>query len=147
MLSKPFKINFKRLNDDIVSEANLERRRIYRERFNLEQKKEILSHWKKFMNEIESEIFYFDFVDEFYPPENTVKTITKEKWVKEDNTVVSSSHPPLETIVISHLKTDIKASPFKIASPDIEIRKVVTPRLYLMKDESGNLQLPLSTTI
>jgi hypothetical protein len=68
---------------------------------------------------------FFDFIDEFYPPqENTVKTITKEKWVKEDNTVVSSSHPPLETIVISHLKTEVKASPFKVITPDEEIRKV-----------------------
>jgi hypothetical protein len=44
-------------------------------------------------------ISYFDFVDEFYPVEKKVQTISKEKWVKEDNTVVSSSHPPQETIV------------------------------------------------
>lgn len=35
-LRKPFKIDYKRLNQDIESEANLERRRVYREMFNLE---------------------------------------------------------------------------------------------------------------
>jgi hypothetical protein len=39
-----------------------------------------------------------------------VKTITKEKWVKDDNIVVSSSHPPLETIVINHRTSTVKAS-------------------------------------
>jgi hypothetical protein len=81
-LRKPFEIDFKKLNEDIDSETNLERRKIYRERFNLEQKKEILSHYKRRISQVETEILYFDFVDKFYPAENTVKTITKEKWVK-----------------------------------------------------------------
>jgi len=110
-LRKPFKINYKRLNKDIESEANLERRRVYRERLNLEQKKEILSHYEKHISQVETKIFYFDFVDEFYPVENKVQTISKEKWVKEDNTVVSLSHPPQETIVFKHRTTTLKSLP------------------------------------
>jgi hypothetical protein len=98
-LRKPFEIDFRILEKDFDSEANLERRKAYKERFNLEQKKEILSRFKKHICEIEMKISYFDFVDEFYPVEKKVQTISKEKWVKEDNTVVSSSHPPQETIV------------------------------------------------
>jgi hypothetical protein len=98
-LRKPFEIDFRILEKDFDSEANLERRKAYKERFNLEQKKEILSRFKKHICEIEMNISYFDFVDEFYPVEKKVQTISKEKWVKEDNTVVSSSHPPQETIV------------------------------------------------
>lgn len=46
-LRKPFKPDWKKINDDLISEANIERRKVYRERFNVEQKKEILSHFKK----------------------------------------------------------------------------------------------------
>jgi hypothetical protein len=114
ILRKPFKIDFKRLNEDIESEANLEGRKVYRERFNLKQKKEILSHYKKHISQVKTEILYFDFVDEFYSVENKVQTISKEEWVKEDNTVVSSSHPSQETIVFKHRTTTVKASPFKM---------------------------------
>jgi hypothetical protein len=55
------------------------RRKVYCERFNLEQKKEILSHYKEHISQVETKILYFNFVDEFYPEENTVKTISKEK--------------------------------------------------------------------
>jgi hypothetical protein len=42
-LRKPFKPDWNKINDDdLISEANIERRKVYRERFNLEQKKEIL---------------------------------------------------------------------------------------------------------
>jgi hypothetical protein len=101
-LRKPFKADWNRINDELIFEANIERRKVYRERFNLEQKKEIFSHFKKHISQIETKIFYFDFVDEFYPVKNQVQTISKEEWVKENNTVVSSSHPPQETIVFKH---------------------------------------------
>jgi hypothetical protein len=55
----------------------------------LSKKNEILSHFKKHIIQTEIEIFYLDFVDEFYPVENKVQTVTKEERVKEDNTVVS----------------------------------------------------------
>jgi len=51
-LRKPFKTDWNGLNEDIESEANLERRRVYRERFKLEQKKEILSHFKKHISQM-----------------------------------------------------------------------------------------------
>jgi hypothetical protein len=125
-IRKPFKINYKRLNQDIEFEANLERKKVYQERFNLEQKKEIFSKWRELMSKTESEILYFDFVDEYYYlEESQVNTITKEKWVKEDNTIVSSSHPPLESIVISHLQITVKASPFKVSIENIDGKKVI----------------------
>jgi hypothetical protein len=129
-LRKPFEINFKRLNKDFESEANLERRKAYKERFNLEQKKEILSHFKKHISEMEMEISYFDFVDEFYPVENKVQAISKEKWVKEVNTVVSSSHLPQETIVFQHRTTMVKASPFKVTSENTDVKKVIEQNNY-----------------
>jgi len=118
------------LGKDFHSIANLERRKVYKERFNLEQKKGILSHFKKHISEIEMHIFYFDFVDEFYPVENQVQAISKEKWVKEDNTVVSSSHPPQETIVFQHRTTTVKASPFKVASENSDVKNVIEQANY-----------------
>jgi hypothetical protein len=124
-LRKPFKPDWNKINDELISEANIERRKVYRERFNLEQNKEILSHFKKHVIQTEIEIFYLDFVDEFYSVENKVQTVTKEEWVKEDNTVVSSSHPPQETIVFKHRTTTVKASPFKVASENTNVKKVI----------------------
>jgi hypothetical protein len=129
-MRKPFEIDFDLLNKDFELEANLERRKAYKEIFNLEQKKGILSHFKKHISEIEMHISYFDFVDEFYPVENQVQTISKEKWVKEDNTVVSSSHPPQETIVFQHRTTTVKASPFKVASENTDVKKVIEQANY-----------------
>jgi hypothetical protein len=127
---KPFKIDFDFLEIDFDSESNLERRKAYKERFNLEQKKEILSSFKKHLCEIKMNISYFDYVDEFYPVENKVQTISKEKWVKEDNTVVSSSHPPQEAIVFQHRTTTVKASPFKVASENTDVKKVIEQANY-----------------
>jgi predicted glycoside hydrolase/deacetylase ChbG (UPF0249 family) len=91
-LRKSFQVDRDRLNEELVSEANIGRRNAYRERFSVEQRKEILSHFKKHLSETETVMFYLDFVDQFYPVENKVQTVSKEKWVKEDNN--SSSHPP-----------------------------------------------------
>ena len=41
--------------------------------------------------------------------------IKKSNFVKEDKTIVRSSHLPLETILITCQKTEVKASFFKIA--------------------------------
>jgi len=75
-------------------------------------------------------ISYFDFVEEFYHVENKVQIVTKEEWVKEDNTVVSSSHPPQETIVFKHRTATVKASPFKVASENTDVKKVIEQANY-----------------
>jgi hypothetical protein len=90
MLCTGFSLYFKFRSEAIESEANIERRRVYRKRFNLVQKKKFLSNWNKLISKVEIEMLCFDFVDKFYLVENIVKTKTKEKWVKEDNIVVSS---------------------------------------------------------
>ena len=41
--------------------------------------------------------------------------IKKSNFVKEDKTIVRSTHPPLETVLITCQKAEVKASPFKIA--------------------------------
>ena len=51
--------------------------------------------------------------------------IKKPNFVKEDKTIVRSSHPPLETILITTKKTDVKASPFKIVDDQTSIVSLI----------------------
>ena len=41
--------------------------------------------------------------------------VKKSDFVKEDKTIVRSSHPPLDTVIINCKGTEIIASPFKFA--------------------------------
>ena len=41
--------------------------------------------------------------------------VKKSDFVKEDKTIVRSSHPPLDTVIINCKGTKIMASPFKFA--------------------------------
>ena len=46
------------------------------------------------MNNHKIDIFFYDFVEEYYELEKKIEVITKANWVKQDKTVISSSHPP-----------------------------------------------------
>ena len=64
--------------------------------------------------------FFFDFLENHYVSKDEVSkqhlnVIKKSNFVEEDKTIVRSSHPPLETILITSQKKEVKASPFKIA--------------------------------
>jgi hypothetical protein len=68
---------------------------------------------------------FFDFLQKYFPSDNTLNVV-KKKFVKEDKTVVRSSHPPLESILIDCNGFSGKGSPFK--SPDDsqeETRKII----------------------
>ena len=51
--------------------------------------------------------------------------IKKSNFVQEDKTIVRSSHPPLETVLITHQKTEVKASPFTIADDQTPIISII----------------------
>ena len=62
-------------------------------------------------------ILFCDFIENYYVPKNISKKnmVKKSNFVKEDETIVRSNHPPLDTFIINRKGTKIKASPFKIA--------------------------------
>ena len=71
---------------------------------------------------IEKHILFFDFLENHYVLKDEVSkqhlnVIKKSNFVKANKTIVRSSHPPLETVLITFQdqKTEVKASPFKIA--------------------------------
>ena len=71
------------------------------------------------MNQLQKHILFFDFLENHYVSKNasnsSLNMVKKSDFVKEDKTIVRSSHPPLNTIIINYKETEINASPFKFA--------------------------------
>ena len=84
---------------------------------------------------IEKTYFVFDFLENHYVSKDEVSkqhlnVIKRSNFVKEDKTIVRSSHPPFETVLITcqnsqNQKTEVKASPFKIADPQTLIISII----------------------
>ncbi|XP_061993067.1 uncharacterized protein LOC133710928 [Rosa rugosa] len=128
-LSRPFTINYSKLDKDLESAKNILRRNLYRKQYPLiEQRKQLFKNWQAFILETQSENFFLDFIDQ--QSQKNIQTLTKAKWKTPTNSIVSSSHPFVETIVIDHLQTPITASPFKIARDDPEIKKTIEQNNY-----------------
>jgi hypothetical protein len=70
-------------------------------------------------------ILFFDFLQKYFPLDNALNVV-KKNFVKEDKTVVQSSHPLLENILIECNEVTVKGSPFKSAN-DVprESRKII----------------------
>ena len=77
------------------------------------------------MNQLKKHILFFDFLENHYVSKDEVSkqhlnVIKKSNFVKIDKTIIRSSHPPLDSILITTkkdevTKEEVKASPFKIA--------------------------------
>ena len=84
---------------------------------------------------IEKTYFVFDFLENHYVSKDEVSkqhlnVIKRSNFVKEDKTIVRSNHPPLETVLITcqnsqNQKTEVKASPFKIADPQTPVISII----------------------
>ena len=87
------------------------------------------------MNQLKKNILFFDFLENHYVLKDEVSkqhlnVIKKSNFVKEDKTIVRPSHPPLETVLITcqnnqDRKTNVKASPFKIADDQTPIISII----------------------
>jgi hypothetical protein len=66
------------------------------------------------MIESQKHVLFFDFLQKHFPLNDNTLNVVKKKFVKEDKSVVKSSHPPLETILIYANGVSVKGSPFKI---------------------------------
>ena len=84
---------------------------------------------------IEKPYFVFDFLENHYVSKDEVSKqplnfIKRSNFVKEDKIIVRSSHPPLETVLITcqnsqNQKTEVNASPFKIADAQTPIISII----------------------
>ena len=83
------------------------------------------------MNQLKKHILIFDFLENYYVSKdevskNHLNVIKKSNFVKEDKTIVRSSHPPLETVVLVNCKgTKVKASPFKIVDEQTPLHSII----------------------
>ena len=87
------------------------------------------------MNQLKKHILFFDFLETHYVSEDEVSkqhlnVIKKSNFVKIDKTIIRSSHPPLELILITTkkdevTKEEVKASPFKIADDQTPIVSLI----------------------
>ena len=79
---------------------------------------------------IEKTYFVFYFLENYYVPKdevskNHLNVIKKSNFVKEDKTIVRSTHLPLETVLIACQKIEVKASPFKIVDDQTPIISLI----------------------
>ena len=85
------------------------------------------------MNQFKKHILFFDFLENHYVSNDEVSkqhlsVIKKSNFVKAtDKAIVRSSHPPLETVLITcqDQETEVKAIPFKIANNQTPITSVI----------------------
>ena len=107
------------LFNEFKSAKNKDKRKTYQTTFDQKEKYHVKRKWKEKMNQLQKHILFFDFLENHYVSKNASKNslnmVKKSDFVKEDKTIVQSSHPPLNTIIINCKETEINASPFKFA--------------------------------
>ena len=82
------------------------------------------------MNQLKKHILFFDFLENYYVPKdevskNHLNVIKKSNFVREDKTIVRSTHLPLKTVVITCQKVEVRATPFKIADDQTPIISLI----------------------
>ena len=86
---------------------NINKIKYFQNTFAQSEKDRVKRKWLEKMNQLKKHILFFDFLENYYVPKdevskNHVNVIEKSNFVKEDKTIVRSSHPPLETVLITH---------------------------------------------
>ena len=94
------------------------------------------------MNQLKKHILFFDFLENHYVSKDEVSkqhlnVIKKSNFVKIDKTIIRSSHPPLEPILITTkkdevTKEEVKASPFKLLMIKLPLFVLLNKTILLM---------------
>ena len=111
---------------------NRNKRKYFQNNFAQSQKNRVKRKLLEKMNQLKKHILFFDFLENHYVSKDEVSkqhlnVIKKSNFVKVDKTIVKSSHPPLETVLITcqDQKTEVKAFPFKIADDQTPITSII----------------------
>ncbi|KAG7967625.1 hypothetical protein I3843_08G108200, partial [Carya illinoinensis] len=110
------------LHADFMSKENHDKQKTYHRIYSISEKQKIRKEWKKKMYKDNKHILFFDFLENHYvsKKDNSKQylNVLKSSFIKEEGRkVVKTSHPPLETILVSVKGKKVKASPFKISDP------------------------------
>ena len=90
------------------------------------------------MNQLKKHILFFDFLENHYVSNDELSkqhlgVIKKSNFVKSnDKSIVWSTHPPLETVVITcqDKKMEVNATPFKIANNQTPIISIIEQNYF-----------------
>ena len=148
-------IDWPTLQKDFSSKENRDLRHKYKAKYSKRERDLIKVQWTEKMIESQKHILFFDFLNKYFPPDdgNTL-TVIKKKFLKEDKTVVRSSHPPLENILINCEGFSVKGSPFK--NPDnsqeetrkfIEQHNFVNQSLHTIRQQLDRMEEKLSPSV
>ena len=138
VLNKNFEIGMVSLYNEFISVKNRDKRKYYQSSFARSEKDRVKRKWKEKMNQLKKHILFFDFLENYYVSKDEVSkhhlnVIKKSNFVKEDKTIVRSSHLPLETVLITCKKTEVKASPFKIVDADTSLYSIIEQNNFTNK--------------
>ena len=122
VINKEVKINWKLLTQDFNSKENKLKRHQFRNSHSHEERDKIVNKWKIFVTKEKINITFYCWYEKYYGKCNV---ITKTQWIKEDKSKISSSHPPIETILIPVKNTVIMASPFKVSDGKNDEKKLI----------------------
>ena len=130
VLDESFEIDMVSLYNEFMLAKNKDKRKYYQSAFAQSEKDHVKRKWKEKINQLKKHILFFDFLENHYVSKDEVSkhhlnVIKKSKFVKEDKTIVRSTHLPLETVLITCKKTEVKASPFKIADVDTPVYSII----------------------
>ena len=97
------------------------KRKYFQDNFAQSEKDRVKRKWLEKMNQLKKHILFFDFLENHYVSNDEISkqhlsVIKKSNFVKAaDKAIVWSSHPPLETVLITcqDQKTEVRATPFQ----------------------------------
>ena len=95
VIKKHFEIDWDTLTNDFNS--NKIKKKELRSSHSKKEVLKLMSKWENFMLEIQTNIKFYDWYEKYH---NQCNVISKNQWVKEDMTTVSSSHPPLKQLIL-----------------------------------------------
>ena len=84
----------------------------------------------KKMKEMNRHILFLDFLENYYVSKDEISkqylnVIKKQTFVKANASTIRSTHPPLDTVVITCDQVEMKACPFKIADDATPIVSII----------------------
>ena len=133
VLNENFEVNLIPLYNEFMLSKNKTKRKYFQDNFAQSEKNRVKRKWLEKMNQLKKHILFFDFLENHYVSNDEVSqqhlnVIKKSNFVKAaDKTIVRSSHPPLETVLINRQdqKTEIKATSFKISDDQTPITSLI----------------------
>ena len=114
-----FEVDMVFLYNEFMLAKNRNKRKYFQNNFAQSEKDRVKRKWFEKMNQLKKHILFLDFLENHYVSKDEISiqhlnVIKKSNFVKENKTIVRSSHPPLETVLITCQKTKVKASPSKL---------------------------------